>query len=147
MERRLYDIGSILSTLNLIRRTYVEGKRQPAFSWNWQWAVAGDSLAGGSPDGGPVNPPSGPEVWPVAGAGVESPRGMVLPLFAASPSDGSHRNGAAGVHLGHTLPQLTFPGLGLPPGGGGQMCLPTFPAVRPLVCCSNVEAAGRKNVV
>ena len=27
VERRLYDIGSILATLNLIQRTYVEGKR------------------------------------------------------------------------------------------------------------------------
>lgn len=27
VERRLYDIGSILSTLDLIKRTYIEGKR------------------------------------------------------------------------------------------------------------------------
>lgn len=27
VERRLYDIGSILATLNLIQRTYIEGKR------------------------------------------------------------------------------------------------------------------------
>ncbi|KAK9918231.1 hypothetical protein WJX75_002424 [Coccomyxa subellipsoidea] len=36
VERRLYDIGSILSSVGLIEKTYL-GKRQPAFSWRWPW--------------------------------------------------------------------------------------------------------------
>ncbi|BDA47021.1 probable transcription factor E2F8 [Coccomyxa sp. Obi] len=36
VERRLYDIGSILSSVGLIEKTYL-GKRQPAFSWKWPW--------------------------------------------------------------------------------------------------------------
>lgn len=39
IERRLYDIGSILTAVGLIEKTYL-GKRQPAFMWKQaQWAA------------------------------------------------------------------------------------------------------------
>jgi len=38
VERRLYDIGSILSSIGLIKKTYV-GKRQPAFCWSAERGV------------------------------------------------------------------------------------------------------------
>ena len=134
VERRLYDIGSILSTLNLIQRTYVEGKRQPAFSWNWQWAAA-DALQGGNNPSGLQEDPSAmlakpageAEAWPVCPrVGSVSPR-LVAPLLAAPAAVSSPA--AMEPPLGHTLPQLSFPVLVAPPGGGGQMVLPTFPAV------------------
>jgi hypothetical protein len=124
VERRLYDIGSILSTLNLIQRTYVEGKRQPAFSWNWQWA---------NNDPRPGTPPSRSEVRPLAEAG--SPQAVAVPLFTAPHSAGSPPPAAVGPSALESLPQLTFPGL----GGNSQsplirtkiMCLPSFPVVGP----------------
>ena len=133
VERRLYDIGSILSTLNLIQRTYVEGKRQPAFSWNWQWA-AEDALPGGNnPTAGPeipsgtlVKPAREAEAWTAGSppAWTVSPR-SIAPLFAASVGSPA----AVEPPLGHTLPQLSFPVLVAAPGEGGQACLPSFPAV------------------
>ena len=135
VERRLYDIGSILSTLNLIQRTYVEGKRQPAFSWNWQWAAAQALPGSSNPSGGPEHPlgmlakPAGEaEAWPTVSprAGSVSPR-LVAPLFTAPATIGSPA--AVEAPLGHTLPQLSFPVLVAPPCGGGQVVLPTFPAV------------------
>ena len=135
VERRLYDIGSILSTLNLIQRTYVEGKRQPAFSWNWQWAATDAPLGGNNPSNGPENPlgkvtisAGEAEAWPAVSpkVGSGSPR-LAAPLFAAPPTVGNPA--AVEAPLGHTLPQLSFPVLVAPPSGGGQLVLPTFPAV------------------
>lgn len=124
VERRLYDIGSILSTLNLIQRTYVEGKRQPAFSWNWQWE---------GKDPRPGTPPSRSEARPSAKAGT--PQAVARPLFTSSRSASSPTCEAVGPRTVHVLPQVAFPGLGgnsqLPLDRSKSMSLPSFPAVSP----------------
>ncbi|KAK9807594.1 hypothetical protein WJX72_003635 [[Myrmecia] bisecta] len=47
IERRLIDIGCILSCVDLIEKTYL-GKRQPAFTWNWRWQRSGSLSSIGS---------------------------------------------------------------------------------------------------
>ena len=119
------------------RGTYVEGKRQPAFSWNWQWAAA-EALPGGSnPSGRPEHPlgmlakPAGEaEAWPTVSprAGSVSPR-LVAPLFTAPATFGSPA--AVEAPLGHTLPQLSFPVLVAPPCGGWPGGSADFPSGEP----------------
>lgn len=44
IERRLYDIGSILTAVGLIQKTYL-GRRQPAFMWTYKRPTAVGSTA------------------------------------------------------------------------------------------------------
>lgn len=59
IERRLYDIGSILTAVGLIEKTYL-GKRQPAFMWKLPWTDAECSPLAQHPDAG--SQPSSPAI-------------------------------------------------------------------------------------
>jgi hypothetical protein len=140
VERRLYDIGSILCSLGLVERVYLK-KRQPAFEWIYGWRPGNThqppELAVATMSRQPAPPlaliPRRPEDAGArqgrrgarggAGGGGGGGKRQKIDQAAAAAAAA---NAAAAAHATYQMNPFAFGGFGMPgmPGFPGMAALP-----------------------
>lgn len=95
VERRLYDIGSILCSVGLIERIYLK-KRQPAFEWIYGWKPGQAGKPPKMPNNiGPAQLPPGEVQPPIRKRAASRPSAQAAPAAGGGGADAAKRQKTA----------------------------------------------------